>query len=311
MNTLHQAVEAYVVMRRSLGFKLKEISKVLLGFASFLEEEQAAFITVPLALRWAQKTSSTRPAEWARRLTYIRGFARYYCATDPRTEIPPWGLLPFHPQRARPYLYTDAEVCNLLAAALRLSPDDVLRRWTYYVLFGLLAVSGMRISEVLGLRLHDVDLQNSVLTVRGTKFGQSRLVPLHPSANKELTRYRSRRDRYLLGRDASDYFFVSKRGNRLDGAEVRRTFYALSRKIGLRGPSDSHGPRLHDLRHRFAVGTLVHWYRSGEDVERRISVLSTYLGHIHVDDTYWYLTGCPELMGLAVKRLERRWREPE
>jgi integrase/recombinase XerD len=138
-----------------------------------------------------------------------------------------------------------------------------------------------------------------------------RLVPLHPSANKELTRYRSRRDRYLVGRDASDYFFVSKRGNRLDGAEVRRTFYALSRQIGLRGPSDSHGPRLHDFRHRFAVGTLVHWYRSGEDVERRISVLSTYLGHVHVDDTYWYLTGCPELMGLAVKRLERRWREAE
>jgi integrase len=192
-----------------------------------------------------------------------------------------------------------------------LSPDDALRRWTYYVLFGLLAVSGMRISEALGLRLHDVDLQNSVLTIRGTKFGQSRLVPLHPSANQELTRYRSRRDRYLLGRDASDYFFVSKRGNRLDGAEVRRTFYALSRKIGLRGPSDNHGPRLHDFRHRFAVGTLVNWYRSGEEVERRISVLSTYLGHIHVADTYWYLTSCPELMGLAVKRLERRWREPE
>jgi integrase/recombinase XerD len=250
MNTLHQAVEEYVLMRRSLGFKLKEISKVLFGFASFLEEEHAAYITVPLALKWAQKTASTRPAEWARRLTYVRGFARYCCATDPRTEIPPWGLLPFHPQRARPYLYADAEVCNLLTASLRLSPDDVLRRWTYYVLFGLLAVSGMRISEVLGLRLHDVDLQNSVLTVRGTKFGQSRLVPLHPSANKELTRYRSRRDRYFLGRDASDYFFVSKRGNRLDGAEVRRTFYALSRQIGLRRPSDSHGPRLHDFRHR-------------------------------------------------------------
>jgi integrase len=311
MNTLHEAVEDYVAMRRALGFKLKEAGKGLVDFAGFLQREHAAYITVPLALKWAQKTSSIRPAEWARRLSFIRGFARYHCATDPRTEIPPWGLLPFHPQRARPYLYTDAEIRSLLTAALQLSPNDALRRWTYHVLLGLLAVSGMRISEVLGLRLGDVDLQNGVLTIRGTKFGQSRLVPLHPSTNKKLKRYRSRRDCYLRGRNAADYFFVSKRGNRLDGAEVRRTFYTLSRQTGLRGPSDSHGPRIHDFRHRFAIQTLINWYRSGEDVERRISVLSTYLGHVHVNDTYWYLTGCPELMGLAVKRLERRWKEPE
>ena len=311
MNTLREAVEDYVAMRRALGFKLREAGKGLVDFAGFLQKEHASYITVPLALKWAQQTSSTRPAEWARRLNFIRGFARYRRATDPRTEILPWGLLPFRPERARPHLYTDDEVRRLLKAALRLSPEDALRRWTYHVLLGLLAVSGMRSSEALHLRLGDVDLQNAVLTVRGTKFGQSRLVPLHPSTNKQLTRYRSRRDRYLLDSDASDYFFVSKRGNRLDGAEVRRTFYALSRKIGLRGPSDSQGPRIHDFRHRFAIQTLVNWYRSGEDVERRISVLSTYLGHVHLADTYWYLTGCPELMGLAVKRLERPWRESE
>lgn len=183
MNTLHEAVEDYVAMRRALGFKLKEAGKGLVDFAGFLQREHAAYITVPLALKWAQKTSSIRPAEWARRLNFIRGFARYHCATDPRTEIPPWGLLPFHPQRARPYLYTDAEIRSLLTAALQWSPDDALRRWTYHVLLGLLAVSGMRISETLELRLSDVDLQNGVLTVRGTKFGQSRLVPLHPSTN--------------------------------------------------------------------------------------------------------------------------------
>jgi integrase/recombinase XerD len=311
MNTLRQAVEEYVTMRRALGFKLKEAGKSLMGFAGFLQKEHASYITVPLALKWAQQTSSTRPAEWTRRLNFVRGFARYRRATDPRTEILPWGLLPFRPERARPYLYTNAEVQSLLRTALQLSPDDALRRWTYHVLLGLLAVSGMRISEALNLRLSDVDLQNNVLTVQGSKFDQSRLVPLHPSTKSKLTRYRSRRDRYLLGTDASDYFFVSKRGNRLDGAEVRRTFYALSRKTGLRGPSDSHGPRIHDFRHRFAIQTLLNWYRSGEDVERRISVLSTYLGHVHVADTYWYLTGCPELMGWAVQRLERRWRESE
>jgi integrase/recombinase XerD len=204
-------------------------------------------------------------------------------------------------------LYTEHEVLLLLKASLNLSPTDALRRWTYHGLLGLLVVSGMRISEALSLRLSDVDLENAVLTVRGTKFGKSRLVPLHSSTQRVLLAYKLRRDKYLKGRPASDFFFVSKRGNRLDGAEVRRTFYALSRQTGLRGSSASHGPRLHDFRHRFAVQTLVSWYRSGEDVERRLPILSTYLGHVHVADTYWYLTTCPELMGLAVERLERHW----
>jgi integrase/recombinase XerD len=308
MKSWHKAVEGYLGARRSLGFKLKSHGIRLSDFARFLQRKSARALTVKLALEWARKDGSIQPSTQAQRLGTIRGFARYHCASDPRTQIPPPALLPFRPKRARPYLYTEAQVRNLLAAALRLSPEDTLRRWTYHCLLGLLAVSGMRVGEAMGLRLGDVDLRVGLLTVRGAKFEQSRLVPLHPSTKKALADYRLRRDRYLHGQESSDYFFVSRRGGPLQGSSIRTTFYGLSRQTGLRGPTDSYGPRLHDMRHRFAVETLIGWYRRGQDAERLMPVLSTYLGHVHVADTYWYLTACPELMGLAVNRLEQRWR---
>lgn len=306
MNTIREAVQEYLAMRRGLGFKLNYAGVTLLDFVSFLEVQGASHITTKLALTWAQQPSKVQPTEWARRLSCVRGFARHRSATDPQTEIPPWGLLPYRPSRARPYLYTIEEIERLLGVALNLAPTGGLRPWTYYCLFGLLSVTGLRISEALDLKVEDVDLRDAVLTIRGTKFGKSRLVPLHTSTRKVLADYVSRRERFVGGRPAS-YLFVSKRGNRLDGGEVRRTFYALSRQIGLRGPSASHGPRLHDFRHRFATQTLLNWYRSGQDPERRLPVLSTYLGHVHVADTYWYLSACPELMQQAMARLERRW----
>lgn len=306
MNTLREAVADYLALRRSLGFNLRDAGIGLMDFVSFLDQRGACHITTPLALEWAQLPSSTHPAEWTRRLSYVRGFARHRSATDARTEIPPAGLLVHRPARARPYLYTDEEIERLLTAAQQLTPGGGLQGWTYYCLLGLLSVAGLRISEALGLKLEDVDLREGILTVRGTKFGKSRLVPLHSSTQQVLCDYKLRRDRFLAGRDA-DYFFISRKGTRLDGARVRHTFYRLSRQTGLRRPGSSHGPRLHDFRHRFAVETLLRWYRGGEDVERRLPVLSTYLGHVHVADTYWYLTACPELMGLAVKRLEQRW----
>jgi integrase/recombinase XerD len=306
MKTLRAAVADYIEMRRGLGFKLREVDKGLLDFVSFLEERGADYITTSLALEWAQRPSSVQPAEWARRLRFVRGFARYRSATDSRTEIPPANLLPYRPGRARPYLYTDQEIEQLLNAALYLPPADGLRRWIYHALLGLLAVSGLRLSEAIGLKLEDVDLSEGILTVRGAKFGKSRLVPLHASTRQILADYKLRRADFLAGRPAS-HFFISLRGNHLDPGEVHRTFYRLSRQIGLRDPDSSSGPRLHDFRHRFAVETLLRWYRAGEDVERRLPVLSTYLGHVHLSDTYWYLTACPELMGLAVKRLEHRW----
>ena len=291
-------------MRRSLGYKLWMPASLLSDFVSFLEDTTADHITIPLALQWAQR-KPTRPAEWARRLTCVRCFARYWSATDPQTQIPPWSLLPHRPRRARPYLYTDQEIRQLLEAAKQLGG---LLGLTYYCLLGLLSVTGLRISEVLNLKIEDVDLVKGILVIVGSKFGKSRLVPIHASTQKVMLRYARERDR-AFGRNLS-YFFVSRRGNRLDGGQVRRTFYRLSRKIGLRGPTASHGPRLHDFRHRFAAKILVNWYRSGQDVERRLPVLSTYLGHGHVSDTYWYLTICPELMGLVVNRLEKHWENP-
>ena len=306
MTTIEQSIQDYLALRRSLGFKLRDAGLCLAKFAAFLEARGALHITTVLAMEWAQQSPSAQPATCAQRLGYVRDFARYHVASDPQTEIPAPGLLPFHAHRARPYLYSDEDIARLLQCALELPPGDGLRPWTYHSLFGLLSVTGLRIGEAIRLKAEDVDLQAGVLTIRGTKFGKSRLVPIHPSTGVVLEQYRARREHFLAGH-AVPTFFITRRGNPLDIGDIHRTFYQLSRRIGLRGATASHGPRLHDFRHRFAVQTLLYWYRSGEDVERRMPVLSTYLGHVHVADTYWYLSACPELMGLAVARLEQRW----
>ena len=310
MNTLRQAVQEYLSMRRHLGFTLREAGKGLLDFVTFMEQHRASYITPALALAWAQQPSNVQPAYWARRLSFVRGFARHRSATDPRTQIPPPGLLPFQPKRARPYLYSDDEIERLLRAALKMPcryERGALRPWVYYCLFGLLSVSGLRLGEARNLDLEDVDVKAAMLTIRGAKFGKTRLVPLHPSACQVLAKYMARRQRHWTQRPVSSYLFVSSWGHRFDSADIHRTFYALSRQIGLRGLSDSHGPRLHDMRHRFATDTLVRWYRSNQDPERRLPILSAYLGHVHVADTHWYLSGSPELMREAMRRLEHRW----
>lgn len=312
MNTLAQAVQDYLRMRRDLGLKLREAGTSLLDFAAFMRRRRSTFITSKLALAWAQQPRNVQPSHWARRLSFVRGFARYRSATDPRTQIPPQGLLPFQPQRARPYLYSDDEISRLLRAALDMTyrfERGALRPWVFHCLYGLLSVSGLRLGEALNLELRDVDLGSAVLTIRGAKFGKERLVPLHASTCKVLDRYLVSRSRHWADRPVSSYLFVSSWGNRLDAGEVHRTFYTLSRQIGLRGPSDSHGPRLHDMRHRFATNTLVRWYQSDQDPERLLPVLSAYLGHVHVEDTQWYLSGSPELMREAMRRLERCWED--
>lgn len=184
MNTLPQAVQDYLRMRRDLGFKLREAGKSLLDFAAFMRRRRSTFITSRLALAWAQQPRNVQPSHWARRLSFVRGFARYRSATDPRTQIPPQGLLPFRPQRARPYLYSDDEIGSLLRAALDMKcryERGALRPWVFHCLYGLLSVSGLRLGEALNLELRDVDLQSAVLTIRGAKFGKDRLVPLHVS----------------------------------------------------------------------------------------------------------------------------------
>jgi len=309
MNTLRQAVQEYLSMRRSLGFKLQETATALLDFATFMEKQRASYITLPLALAWAKQPSGLQPTGWARRLSYVRMFARHHSATDPRTQVPPAGLLPYRPKRAQPYLYSDQEIQDLLRAALKLPGNGGLRPWTYHCLLGLLSVTGLRIGEAQDLELQDVDLKTGVLTIRGAKFGKARLVPLHASTCKVLADYIVRRKRTWAGRPVSSYLFVSNWGNRLDGGEIHRTFYALSRQVGLRRPSESHGPRLHDMRHGFASKALLRWYRAGENAERHLPILSAYLGHVHWSDTYWYLSALPELMHEAMSRLERRWED--
>jgi len=306
MKKLRKAVQDYGALRRALGFKLERVEAGLLDFVSFLERQGTSHITTARALQWATQPSHVQRFVWAQRLSFVRGFARHWSATDPRTEVPPCGLLPYRPPRARPYLYSHEEIRRLLEAAKSLPSRHPLRPRTYYCLLGTLVVTGLRLGEVLKLRTGDIDWSEGVLTIRGTKFGKSRLVPLHRSTCKVLAAYAKRRDRWVAAR-APAHFFVNQNGNRLDKGDVHRTFYALSRQVGLRAPSASHGPRLHDFRHRFALETLIRWYRSGQDPERLLPILSTYLGHVHVADTYWYLTACPELMGLVVKRLEKRW----
>jgi integrase/recombinase XerD len=259
MNTLRQAVQEYLILRRGLRCKLQEAGKGLLDFVTFMARHRASYITQALALAWAQQPLKVQPAHWAQRLCFVRGFARHRSATDPRTQIPPQGLLPFQPKRARPYLYSDDEIRRLLDAALQMPcryERGELRPWTFHCLFGLLSVSGIRLGEARNLELEDVDLAAAVLTIRGAKFGKSRLVPLHASTCEVLADYIARRQRHWAGRTVSSYLLVSSWGNRLDGGEVHRAFYALSRQIGLRGASDSHGPRLHDMRYAFATNTL-------------------------------------------------------
>jgi integrase/recombinase XerD len=306
MRTLAKAVNEYVALRQALGYKMVEVSRCLDDFARFARRERASHVTVDLAVRWAKLPTTVQPATWATRLGIVCRFAEYLRTIDPNTEIPPRGLLPGTYQRKPPYLYGDAEIQRLLQAAWTMRSPTGLRAWTYATLLGLLTVTGMRISEALALDQRDVDLRDGVLAVRRTKCRKERLVPVHATTRRALLRYGRVRDR-VHPRPKTEAFLVSEDGRRLNHCSVREIFVRLSRAIGIRTHLGrfGHGPRLHDLRHRLAVNTLVRWYRSGVDVERRLPVLSTYLGHTKVSDTYWYLEAIPELLRLALMRVER------
>ena len=305
MKTLRQHLQQYLQLRRRLGFKLRDAGSMLSKFVRFAQRQHATFVTTQLALRWATQPVDCHPALWTTRLSRVRQFARYVSAVDPRTEIPPHGLLPHRYRRKPPYLYSDQEVRALIAAAQQLPSPRHLRGATYATLFGLLAATGLRVGEALGLDRADVDLAQALLTVRQTKGNKARLVPLHPSTNQALRRYERLRDR-VCPRPQSPRFFLSERGGALTYWIVRYWFIQVSRQIGLRQPADRHGPRIHELRHRFSIRTLVHWYRTGQDVEAHLPELATYLGHGHVTDTYWYLSATPELLHWATRRWLRQ-----
>jgi len=307
MSNLREAAREYLQLRRQLGCQLRGVDRLLQDFVAFAEQEGASHVTTEVALRWAQQPSGVQPVTWASRLRLVRRFAIWLSASDRRTEVPPSGLLPCRYRRQRPYIYSEAEIENLVQAAGRLPSAAGLKGRTYATLFGLLAVTGLRVSEALALDREDVDLEEGVLRIRRTKFDKSRLVAVHESTRRTLADYACARDR-VVHQPATAAFFLSEGGNRVTGWAARYNFAKASRAVGLREPAEGcrhgRGPRLHDLRHRFAVCALLNWYRAGIDVEREIPKLATYLGHVHVNETYWYLEAVPELLALATRRLE-------
>jgi integrase len=306
MRPLHTAVEEYLTLRRGLGVTSRTPAALLRRFVAFVEASGSDVITRDLALQWAMWPATAQPATWAWRLGIVRRFATWRQAADPQTEVPPAALLPHRYHRRRPHIYSDDEIARLLATARRLPSPRGLRALTYTTLFGLLAAAGLRISEALSLDRADLRIDAALLTIRRTKFGKSRLVPLHASTIDALRGYDAARDR-VHPHPGTPAFFLSERGRRLTGDSARHTFALVSRQAGLRLPTPGRrhgrGPRLHDLRHRFAATTLLHWYRAGRAVERDLPLLATYLGHVHVQDTYWYLEALPDLLTTVATRL--------
>jgi integrase/recombinase XerD len=303
MITLRERAAEYLAMRRALGFRLTTWGVRLMSFISYLESAGATVITTDAALAWATCTprSSTDQVHWARRLDVVRIFARHLKTLDPATEIPPGDILCRRYRRITPYLYSPAEVTALLRAAGQLTPQ--LRGQTWQTVLGLLAVTGLRVSEACRLDRDDVDLNAGVLTVRDSKFGKSRDVPVHQSAAAALRGYGHLRDR-LCPAPVVPAFFVSTRGTRLDAANMPADFAGLLDAAGITAVPGRRRQRIHDLRHSFTVATLLDWYRDGTDVQARLPLLATYLGHVDPKSTYWYLSGSPELLALVAARLE-------
>lgn len=302
MSELSGHVEDYLRLRRALGFKLERAGHLLPQLVTYLEAAGAATVTSDLAIAWARLPAHTQPNHWAQRLAIARGFARYLRALDPATEVPPPGVFPTRRHRPTPFLWSQRDICRLLESTRALRP--AVRAATYEALFGLLATCGMRVGEAVGLDRDDVDLQAGVITIRHAKFDRPRLVPLHPTVTEALSRYAAERDR-LCPRPRARAFFVSSMGTRLDRSGVGKTLRKITTSLGMR--TETVHPRAHDLRHSFAVDTLIRWQHSGLSVDEHIATLSTYLGHVSPADTYWYLSASPELMGLAAQRLHTRY----
>jgi integrase len=302
MTPLRHALLDYLAVRRALGFKLKKSEQLLAQFVTFLEARGESHLRIPTMLAWATLPADAHPRWWSDRLSVVRAFASHMQALDPATEVPPADLLPSRPCRATPYLYSDDEVAALMAAATILQTPHRVR--TYRTLIGLLAATGMRVGEAIALDRDDVDATEGVLTVRLTKFGKSRELPVHPRTVEALRHYLRHRDRPRAA-VSTPAVFVSIAGTRLWYANVVWTFCRLVRRAGLTPRSAACRPRLHDFRHRFAICTILDAYRQGQDVEARLSLLSTYLGHVDPKNTYWYLSAAPELLQLAADRLQR------
>jgi integrase/recombinase XerD len=303
MSSLDERVREYLRLRRALGYKLEHHERILPALVAHVRAAGASAITSQLAIEWAMSTQAA-PRTWAARLACARGFAAYLQTIDPATEIPPHGVFAVRYQRPAPYLWSGADIRRLLAAAGALEP--ALKAATMKALFGLLAVTGMRVGEVVAIGRDDVDLVTGVITVSEqiAKHQRARLLPLHQTTVHALGDYARTRDR-ICPQPTAATFFLAADGSALDRHAVSRVMKKLTTQLGLR--SDTVRPRSHDLRHSFAVRTLIDCQQAGEPVDETIAALATYLGHVAPSDTYWYLTATPELMGLAAQRLEDRF----
>jgi integrase/recombinase XerD len=307
MSSLQHALEDYLAIRRALGFKLERHGRLLPQFLAYLQDVGADTVTTEHALRWATLPSAADPRWWAERLAVVRGFARYLQTLDPAAQLPPIDLLPTcRRRRATPYLYSDRDIAALMAAAATLHPP--LRAATTQTLIGLLAVTGMRIGEALRLDRGDLDLKHARLIVRDSKFGKSRELPLHPTTMRALRAYLRRRDQ-LLPRSDTPALLLSPTGERLSYPAAGRTFRRLVAHVGLTPRSATCRTRAHDLRHSFAVSTVLDAYQTGADAQARLALLCTYLGHADPGATYWYLSAAPELLALAAARLQQHLAE--
>lgn len=305
MSPLEQALADYLQLRHSLGHDLADAGRLLPSFVAYLQDHELGTVTVEAALAWAQYApQSNGTTVGPRRMTAARGFARYLSGIDPCTEVPPLGLMPSKQRWRRPFIYTPADI-DAIISQVRASSMSPLRVATYQTLIGLLAASGLRIGEAIKLDDSDVDWDQGVLLIRESKFGKSRLVPLHPTTMAALAEHARLRDE-LQRRPKEASFFVSLTRKRLIYGVVGPTFRRLVDDAGV-GTDAPSPPRLHDLRHTFAIRTLLSWYRSDEDVQAKVPVLSTYLGHREPASTYWYLSAAPELLALAAARRDTAW----
>ena len=303
MSALRQSVEDYLQVRRALGYKLTIHGRVLPQFVEFLEQRDATVITISLALEFATQPENASVVWWHQRLAIVRDFASYLRAFDPRTELPSAELLPAKFRRAIPYLYSEAEIEALMAAARGIR--SALKAATYQTLIGLLAVTGMRIGEALALDRDDVELSEARLTVRRDKNGKSREIALHPSTVIALAAYARVRDELCPHPKDPSQFLISAAGGRLHRGTVWHEFERLRRWCGLDYDMLGRAARIHDLRHTFILRTLLNWYREDADVEAQLPLLSTFLGHVEPSTTYWYFQAAPQLLSLAAERLER------
>lgn len=301
VSELSGALADYLRLRRSLGHKMAEASWLLPDFVGFLEERGQCTVTIAAALEWVKARQGEVVTTLSpRRITAVRGFARYLTGIDPATEVPPLGLVPHRARWREPFVYSVADIAAVLREAMRIDPP--LRAATYYTLIGLLAAAGLRVGEAINLDRGDINWPEGVLLIRETKFGKSRYVPLHPSTLQALREYDALRTE-AVPRPKDPAFFISRTARRLIYAVVHPTFRHLVTAAGV-GTGAPRPPRLHDLRHTFAIRTLLTWYRAGANVQAKIPALSTYLGHREPASTYWYLSAAPELLALAAARRE-------